>query len=89
MKTLHLQLTVDEHLVAQCAKALLQRLPPGQWAVLTALAAEIVGLQEARTGSVVLVVPADRQTAEVARALGAPVDLERQVAALHRAAEEL
>lgn len=71
-QTLNLHLAVDAPRVVECAAALHQRLEPSQWQTLCALAAEILALREAATGSLVLVVSADRQREEVAKALGAP-----------------
>jgi len=69
---LNLHLVCDASKVSECARALRQRLEPSQWAILTSLAAEIASTAEAESGSLVLVVPANRQTAAVAAALGAP-----------------
>lgn len=65
METLNLHLLVDESKCADCARALHERLRPGQWAVLVQLAAEIVARQEATTaGTQMLVVPATVEQAE-------------------------
>lgn len=65
MDLLHLQLTVDERHVVECASALHERLPPGQWRLLVQLAAELVARQEATAaGTRMLVVPATVEQAE-------------------------
>lgn len=69
---LNLGLTVDERGVATCAAALQQRLPPDQWRLLAALAAEIVARWETTAaGATVLVIPASAATAEVLAACSA------------------
>jgi hypothetical protein len=80
-EALNIHLVVVPSRVADCAAELQTRLPPDQWATLCSLAAEVVSRHEARAGSLVLVVPQNRQTAEIARALGAP-GLDRAVAKL-------
>lgn len=81
-EALNLQLTFDESHVAELAAALQGRLRPDQWKLLAALAAEIVARWErVATGSLVVVVSADQQVAEVAKALGAP-GLDRAAAKL-------
>lgn len=59
MKVLNLFLVVDELHVSECAQQLRARLEPDRWAVLAALAAEIVAMHEsAALGATrVLVVP--------------------------------
>ena len=70
---LNLQVTCDASRVAEVAAAMRARMPKDQWETLAALAAEILALREAETGARVLVVSADQQSAEVARALRAPL----------------
>lgn len=69
---LNLNLVLDPGHEARAASDLHARLAAGEWATLAGLAAEVLAIHEGRSGSLVLVVPQDRQTAEVARALGAP-----------------
>lgn len=79
---LSLHVVVDLSRVGECAAALHQQLQPDQWATLTALAAEILSRQEAAaTGSLVVLIPASAQVAQVVRDLGVP--------GLDRAAEKL
>lgn len=75
MQSLNLHLALDDRpeLISACAAELHARLPPGQWALLASLAAEIVARWEtAATGSRVLLVPAQAQVERVARDLGLP-----------------
>lgn len=82
METLNLHVVCDAKRAAECAAALHQQLKPGQWATLAALAAEILSRQEAATtGSLVVLIPATAQVAQVVRDLGVP--------GLDRAAEKL
>jgi hypothetical protein len=68
--TLNLEVCVDENRVAECAKALQERLSPDQWRVLALLSAEVVARWESvAAGQRILVVPAAERQAEVARAL--------------------
>lgn len=83
MATLNVQICCEPVFVSACARELRARLAPDQWETLSALAAEVLSLREAETGSLVVVVPANRQSAAVAAALGAP-GLDRQVAKLNR-----
>lgn len=82
METLNLHVLVDGARVSECAAALHTQLKPGQWATLVALSAEVLSRQEAAaTGSLVVLIPATAQVAQVVRDLGVP--------GLDRAAEKL
>lgn len=69
-EVLHLDLTIQSGHEVRAAKELCARLTPQKWALLAALAAEIVSVHEAATSSaVILVVGADQMATQVKKDL--------------------
>lgn len=69
MSTLNLHLVVSPSKVAECARALRDRLSPTDWATMAALSAEVVSLHETlASGQTTLVVPVATERAREALA---------------------